>query len=73
METRTLELRFINELQRLVTVRVPNPKENLTTQEVSTVMDTLIDKNPFTSSAHQLVEKASARIVSRAVEDIAVS
>lgn len=72
MATKTLELRFQNSESRLVTIRIPSPKEDLTSSEISDVMDTIIATPIFVGNAHELVHKVNARVVSRAVEEIEV-
>lgn len=72
MNTQTLELRFKTNLDRAVTIRVDDPVDGLTAQTISAVMDTLIARNVFAGSATTLVSKVDARIVSRAVETMAV-
>jgi hypothetical protein len=69
----TLELRFINELNRQVTIRIPNPKPNLTAQEISNVMDTLLNTPALGGHAMLITSKIDARVVSRAVNVIEVA
>ncbi|ABO51586.1 conserved hypothetical protein [Desulforamulus reducens MI-1] len=68
--SKTLELTFVNATGGKVTLRVVDPKENLTEAEVKTVMDQVVAKDVFTSSGGSLVGVASARIVSRDVAEI---
>ncbi|WP_240373973.1 DUF2922 domain-containing protein [Bacillus piscicola] len=70
MPAKTLEMRFLNEEKRIVTIRLPEPKENLTSQEVSAAMDEMLTHSVFSGSASVLETKEGARIVSRAVEPI---
>lgn len=69
----TLELRFMNELNRQVTIRVPNPKPGLTAEEISIVMDTLLANVVFSGNAGFLSKKIDARIVSRSVDTLEVA
>lgn len=73
--TETLELRFRNDESRLVTIRVPDPRDDLDAPAISAVMDAILANNIFTGSALNLVEKDSARIVTREEEyfDLTVS
>ncbi|GAE36451.1 DUF2922 domain-containing protein [Halalkalibacter akibai] len=66
----TLELRFNNEQNRQVTIRIPNPKTNLTAQEVSAVMDVLLNTPALGGHAMLITSKIDARIVSRGVDVI---
>ncbi len=68
----TLEMTFVNQAGNKVTLRVANPREDITDTEVRTAMDTVIAKNVFTSSGGDLVSVAGARIVSREVTEIDV-
>lgn len=69
---RTLELRFRNEFGRTVAIRILNPREDLTAEDISGVMDVLMENNVFAGAVQMLEAKVDARIVSRAVETINV-
>lgn len=69
----TLELRFMNTFNRQVTIRVPNPKANLTATEISGVMDTLLNNLVLAGNAGYIASKIDARIVSRAVNKYEVA
>lgn len=69
---RTLELRFRGEDGRTVTIRVADPKEDLTAQEVEAAMDTIIAGDVFTSTGGALMGIVGARIVARETTDILV-
>ncbi|MBC9785740.1 DUF2922 domain-containing protein [Heliobacterium chlorum] len=66
----TLELVFTNQLGRDVVLRVRDPKAGLTTEEVTSVMDTIIANNVFTTSGGDLVGKKDVRMVSSNVTDL---
>ncbi|MBC9785352.1 DUF2922 family protein [Heliobacillus mobilis] len=66
----TLELVFTNQLGRDVVLRVRDPKAGLTTDEVTTVMDTIIANNVFTTSGGDLIGKKDVRMVSSNVTDL---
>ena len=68
----TLEMIFVNQAGNKVTLRVANPREDITDAEVRSAMDTIIAKNVFSSSGGDLVSVAGARIVSREVTEIDV-
>jgi len=68
-----LEMVFRNQEGNLVIVRVIDPREDITAEEVSGVMDTIIAQNIFTSSGGDLVEKVEARIIERTYTWINVS
>ncbi|GLO66802.1 MULTISPECIES: DUF2922 domain-containing protein [Oceanobacillus] len=67
---RRLELKFTNQLGRVVTYSLDQPIEPVDTNAINEAMDTIISENAFTSSGGDLLEKHSARIVERTVEDI---
>ncbi len=71
MEKR-LELLFENEEGRQVTISLPDPIEPVDPERVKTVMQTVIDRDVFTSSGGNLVAIRGARIVSHQVEVIDV-
>ncbi|MCM3762420.1 DUF2922 domain-containing protein [Alkalihalobacillus oceani] len=72
MGEQTLELRFRNDLGRTIAIRVLNPREDVTAEEISGVMDVLMENNVFAGAVQALEAKIDARIVSRAVETIIV-
>lgn len=58
-----LDMRFRNAAGRIVTVRVPDPRTDLTADQVGQVMDLVIAKNVFDTSGGDLVAKVDARVV----------
>jgi hypothetical protein len=66
----TLEMIFVSSSGNKVTLRVAEPLETLTEQEVKAAMNTIVEKNIFTSNGGDLVAVADARIVSREVTDL---
>ncbi|GAB6181741.1 DUF2922 domain-containing protein [Desulfotomaculum defluvii] len=66
----TLELVFVNQAGSKVTLRVSNCREDLTVEDVKTVMQSIIDKNIFTSTGGDLVGYAGARVVTRSVTEL---
>ncbi|HZJ84000.1 MAG TPA: DUF2922 domain-containing protein [Syntrophomonadaceae bacterium] len=62
---KTLELDFLNQLNRTHRLRVYNAKDELVTPEIVAVMDEIIDKNIFSGSGGELTGKISARMVIR--------
>ncbi|MFS0751228.1 DUF2922 domain-containing protein [Oceanobacillus sp. 1P07AA] len=67
---RRLELKFTNQEGKVVTYSLDQPIEPVDTNAINAAMDTIISENAFTSSGGDLIEKHSARIVERTVEDI---
>ncbi|WP_078394541.1 DUF2922 domain-containing protein [Shouchella patagoniensis] len=72
MNEKTLELRFRTDEGQVITIRVPTPKDDLTQAEISDVMDTILANNVFYGNASMITTKVDARIVTRAVDTIAV-
>jgi Protein of unknown function (DUF2922). len=68
-----LEMVFRNRGGNLVIIRVIDPREDITAEEASTVMDTILTQNVFTSSGGDLVEKVEARIIEQTYTWINVS
>lgn len=60
---KVLILTFKNEAGQKVNLRVQNPKENLTAQEVEAVMDLILEKNIFPTLGGDLTEKVGAEVV----------
>ncbi len=70
METKVLELIFINAGGKKVTLSLNDPREDLTEVEVRGVMDQIIAKNLFNTTAGDIAAVSGARVVSRVVADI---
>lgn len=69
---KTLELIFVNAVGDKVTLRITDPRDDITEAEVRTVMDQIVAKNIFTSSGGNLVGVAGARLVTRDVAELNV-
>jgi hypothetical protein len=67
---RTLELRFSSAAGTTVTLRVPDPKPDLTAEQVETAMNGIIARDVFSSSGGALTGIAGARIVQRETTDL---
>ncbi len=70
METKVLELIFINAGGKKVTFTLDDPREDLTEVEVKGVMENIITKNVFNSNAGDLAAVSGARVISRQVSAI---
>lgn len=68
--TKTLEMVFINEGAKEVTVVVKDPKEGLTLAEVQAVMNTLIAKNVFSTTGGDLVSVKEAQVRQLAITEL---
>lgn len=67
-----LELKFLNENERVVTIALDQPVEPADPILVNAAMDAIIAQNCFTSSGGNLVSKKEARIVERNVFGIEI-
>ncbi|WP_117149289.1 MULTISPECIES: DUF2922 domain-containing protein [Paraliobacillus] len=67
---KTLELKFGNEQDKIVTVTLDNPIEPADPVAINAAMDSIIAQQAFYSSGGELTSKKSARIVERNVEEI---
>jgi len=65
-----LEMIFINQAGRNVTIRVADPKDGLTAAEVQSAMQVILNSNVFTSSGGDFVDISGARTVAREVVDL---
>jgi len=72
MADKSLIMTFLNEEGTRANVTLPDVKDNITQQEVSVVMDTIIAGNIFSSSGGDLIAKHSAQITERNVTDLEV-
>ena len=68
---KTLRMIFKNEEDRNSTISMADPEEELTSEQVEAVMQSIIDKNIFDSAGGDLTGKVRAQVVSRDVENIA--
>lgn len=69
---KSIELQFLNEQAKTVTIVLEDPIEPVDPAAVNTAMDQVLLHNAFTSSGGDLVEKKGARVVERNVTDIAL-
>ena len=67
-----LELKFLNQDGKIVTVSLDNPVEPADPVAVNAAMDAIIAQNAFFSSGGDLVSKKEARIVERNVFGIEI-
>ncbi|MDA3129247.1 DUF2922 domain-containing protein [Aliibacillus thermotolerans] len=68
--SKRLELRFQNEEGRNVTIALDEPVEPTDEEQISQVMDTLLEENVFISNGGDLTKKRDARIVERTVTTV---
>ncbi|AKG03437.1 MULTISPECIES: DUF2922 domain-containing protein [Salimicrobium] len=67
-----LELKFLNEEEKVVTVSLDAPAEPADPVAINAAMDEIIAQDCFLSSGGGLVSKKQARIVERNVNDIQI-
>lgn len=70
METKVLELIFINAAGKKVTISVADPKEGLEEAAIRSAMEVIVAKNPFNTSGGDIVGISGARTVTRQVNEI---
>ncbi|MBL4936832.1 DUF2922 domain-containing protein [Clostridium sp. YIM B02515] len=63
---------FLNEEGARANIILPGVNDNISQQEVSVVMDTIIAGNIFSSTGGDLIAKHSAQITERNVTDLSV-
>lgn len=64
-QVQVLEMDFVNTAGKTVTIRVSDPRDNVTQAEVEAVMNTVIAQNVFAISDGELVSKKGAQVVTR--------
>jgi hypothetical protein len=62
----------MNESGRKVSIRLDEIADTVTNQQVSLVMDAIIEKNIFDSTGGDLILKDSAQIISKDIEELQV-
>lgn len=70
MNSRTLVMTFLNDIGKKVNVRIPYVKEELSKDEVSAVMDALINSKAIISDGSYLATKNSAKVTTQQVDEI---
>ncbi|WP_205842205.1 DUF2922 domain-containing protein [Natranaerobius trueperi] len=65
-----LQMIFRNQDGKNVTISVNDPKEDLTEEDIETVMDEIIDRNIFMSPGGELKSKVAARVISRETDTV---
>lgn len=68
--TKRLELLFIDEGGKNVTISVDDPKEPINALQLTEAMDEILLHNAFVSAQGYLVQKRGARVVDRKVETV---
>jgi len=66
----TLEMSFQNEAGRIARILVPDPRQDLTPQDIQPVMDLVVSKNIFSTSGGDIVKALGARILIRDAVEI---
>ncbi|SHK67859.1 DUF2922 domain-containing protein [Tepidibacter formicigenes] len=61
--SKKLLMTFENALGKKVSISIDDPKDDITSEEVKTVMDDIITKNIFTSNGGDFKKADSAKIV----------
>lgn len=72
MPDKTLVMTFLNEEGKKSSIRLNAVKDDLTSEQISSLMDTIIAKNVFLPTGGALKKKDSAQIVERNVSKIEV-
>lgn len=72
MADRSLVMTFLNQQGVRATLSLPGVREDITEQEVSVVMDSIVARNLFNSAGGDLIAKHSAQVTERQVTDLAV-
>ncbi len=72
METKKLEMEFLNSLNKKYVISLDDPKFDLTQEEVQTAMEAIISDNVFTVSLADLAEVVEARIITTQVDKLIV-
>lgn len=64
-QVKVLEMDFVNSSGKTATIRVLDPKDDITQAEVEAAMDTIIAQNIFQIGGGDLVSKKGAQVVTR--------
>ncbi|CAK7045744.1 DUF2922 domain-containing protein [Tissierella carlieri] len=72
MEKTKLEMEFLDETNKKFMISIDQPRLDITPEEVSQAMDTIITCNIFDSKMFNLVEAKEARIVTTTVNKLSI-
>jgi ribulose 1,5-bisphosphate carboxylase large subunit-like protein len=72
MEKTKLEMEFLDEANKKFIISIEEPKSDITPEEVSQTMTTIINCNVFNSKMLDLVKANDARIVSTTVNKLSI-
>jgi len=67
----TLQMIFSNEMGRNSTISLADPEEQLSSEEIEAVMDSIVAKDIFNTAGGDIVGKVRAQIVTRTVDTVA--
>lgn len=67
---KNLQITFINEGGKKVSMTINDPRKGLTPENVKTAMNSIIQENVFKSKAGNLVAISGARIIERGVTEL---
>lgn len=70
MESKKLEMEFLNEMNKKYVISIDDPRLDLSQEEVETAMAAIIADNVFQVSLADLAEAVEARIVTTNVEKL---
>lgn len=69
---KTLQMVFQNQVGNNVSINIAQVKDDLTDEEVKSLMQLIISKNIFESSGGDLITIMSASVVAKEVEELSV-
>lgn len=72
MEKTKLEMEFLDEANKKFVISIDEPRSDITPEEVSQAMATIINCNVFNSKMLDLVKANDARIVSTTVNKLSI-
>ncbi len=72
MDKTKLEMEFLDEADKKFTIRVDKPRIDLTDEEVSTAMASILTHNIFLSGTLDLISASDARIVTTTINKLEI-
>lgn len=67
---KSLELIFKNQAGKNARMSMQDPKDDLTADQVQSLMDSILEKNIFETTGGNLVEAVGARLIQKEVIDL---
>jgi len=70
MNNAKLEMEFLDSAGKKFKLTIDNPREDITGEEIKTVMDNIVARNVFSTTSGDIVSANGARLITTTVQDM---